>query len=373
MAIRNRGCRPPGLTTPGLAKSDAPYTDPRTEEGRDQAQLLEFFDRDEYVQAPSPESWWWDEERGRLDALLESVVRTHPERYMDGTPVPWQEGIDARLQAHGGMVNLDREHQVIVGKGGYASHSMRNRSMTAEAVKSFVHGDRDVRVEAPSGDNVPEDLAPPSGDSWGTDRLLVRRAASQSFESRTFMMSGRIERSYDGGLVRMASMEGVMVGGAFVRAIAGVSLNLSGLCSGDVYGGAARAAIVRLNIGLLHYRAAQNAAWATTFYARMATFAIEPLITVVNPPKSNTWLMGKATRLGAVMARMSSVARALCPAADILAGLALALFSVGATLAALIAKALGQPPVAAPPVVLPRVHNRYYTLDSTALASMIYF
>lgn len=74
---------------------------------------------------------------------------------------------------------------------------------------------------------------------------------------------------------------------------------------------------VRTYLGLLHYRAAQTAAWASGSYTRRTTFTIEP---VVNVPTQGIPLTDIGKKL-ARLAKMLAIARMLCPVLDIFLGL----------------------------------------------------
>ena len=92
------------------------------------------------------------------------------------------------------------------------------------------------------------------------------------------MLIGILNRQWNGGVMRLASMEGVICGGGFLRLIASPSATISGINSGDVYGGCARVAVVRSYLAVLQYRAAQTATWASAIYNRTATFVVEPVV-----------------------------------------------------------------------------------------------
>ena len=186
---------------------------------------------------------------------------------------------------------------------------------TAHVKSGYEHSvfskDRTVVVQGMEG--LGSDILPDV--RFGRDRLDVAEDAEMKWRSRTTLMSGTLTRRYLGGFIKAAPMEGVICGGALVRTIGGPSANLSGLCSGDVYGGAARVALARTRIGLLHYRAAVGAAWSSVFYGRVADFVIEPLVSVRQAgPQSNV------ARKLARLSKIFGVVRMLCPLADIARG-----------------------------------------------------
>ena len=164
--------------------------------------------------------------------------------------------------------------------------------------------------------------------SWGHDRLTVNGDARYKFHSRTLMMSGQVTRTWSGGVMRLASMEGVVCGGVMTRVIAGPSLALSGMRTGDVYGAIARASAVRAHIAVLQYRAAQSAAWAIGVWVRRTTFTIVPVVPAPPQvkPASNAAaskmgrLMRTARKAGKAVGRAVRVTRMVCPVVDILLG-----------------------------------------------------
>ena len=139
-----------------------------------------------------------------------------------------------------------------------------------------------------------------------------------TFGSRTHMMAGSIERKWNGGVIRMASMEGVICGGAFVRVIAGPAATLAAMVTGDVYGGVARVSGVRAYVTVLEYRAARAAAWACGVYSRDATFVVEPITGTNSQGTPQSKAAQKLARLGKTL----EVARMLIAPLDMLIGVA---------------------------------------------------
>ena len=281
----------------------------------------------------APESW---REKGTpiLNGLVQHVPVAKDRR-------PWQEGHELHMQGLGGLVSKERRHFTILGHGEYSNHIGGCRKLVAnsQSMRTLKH----LTVSIAKGDNAPDVDAP-----WGRDSLTVDGDAEMTFGSRTLMMSGFVTRNWNGGVMRLASMEGVICGGAFLRLIASPSATMSGLMTGDVYGGCARVAGVRTYLAVLHYRAAQTAAWASGVYVRKTTFTIEPVINVPTQGRP----MSDIGRILARLGKMLSIARMLCPVLDIFLGL-VTLVPMGIyALVALIAGIVKKPnplPMAGPP------------------------
>ncbi len=164
---------------------------------------------------------------------------------------------------------------------------------------------------ANGGDSAEAEADPLAGTLWGHDKLTVRGNASFKAKEKTIRMKGVYQREWYGGIVRMAGMEGIICGGAFIRTHIGPSVTLSMLSTGDVYGGAARTSVLRSYIAAINYRSTDMAAWATYCYVRRTRFTIEPAINSPSKEPPKTGLMRKAGRL----------AMALCPFLDIGVGM----------------------------------------------------
>jgi hypothetical protein len=267
------------------------------------------------------------------------------------------------VRARGALVSRDRELHRSVGHDGYANQVYGNRHVKSGFEHFVCSRDRVVVVQGMEGlgsDTLPD-------VRFGRDKLDVAEDAVMKFRARTTLMSGTLTRRYLGGFIKAAPMEGVICGGALVRTIGGPSANLSGLCSGDVYGGAARVALARTRIGLLHYRAAVGAAWSSVFYGRIADFVIEPLVSVRQAgPQSNV------ARKLARLSKMFGVVRMLCPLADIAAGVIGLVGALGFGLFKLIRnKVKGKPPPPATETV-PRLRTPVRSVALEKFGSMIY-
>ena len=276
---------------------------------------------------------------------------------------PWTPGLHMDVRTRGALVSRDRELHLSVGHGGYANQVYGNRHVKSGFEHSVYSKDRTVVVQGMDG--IGSDILP--GVRFGRDTLDVAEDATLKWRSRTTLMSGTLTRRYLGGFIKAAPMEGVICGGALVRTIGGPSANLSGLCTGDVYGGAARVALSRTRIGLMHYRAAVGAAWASVFYGRMADFVIEPLVSVRQAgPQSNV-----ARKLGR-LAKVLNVVRMVCPLVDIASGVIGLVGGLGYGLFKLIRnKVKGKPPPPATETV-PRLRTPLHSVALEKFGQKIY-
>ena len=288
---------------------------------------------------PEPGATWRTAGRPILDSLLEQVPGSDEHR-------PWVTGHALQIRGFGGLSSRARRHYTIVGNGDYSSYVAGSRTLVADeqTVAADTVSTIIARQSGADQDDVP----------WGRDSLTVLGNADVTVGSRTVLMSGIIQRTWNGGVMRLASMEGIICGGAFLRLIAGPSATLSALSTGDVYGGCARVAVVRTYLAVLQYRAAAVAAWAVGVYLRSASFVIEPIIGMPSSggPVSNT--ASKLARLG----RALSAVRMLCPPIDILTGVAtfvpLGIYGLYKLIAGIVKKPVPVPP-AGPPKV--RIRN----------------
>ena len=271
----------------------------------------------------------------------------------------WQPGYELSIQGLGGVINREKRKYTIVGHGWYANHVGGHRTLTAGSQDNRC-GERQTVQIARSKD---------TGDlktSWGVDALTVKGDADVEYHSKTLMMTGTINRLWNGGVVRMAAMEGIICGGSFVRVIASPSGTMSGLMSGDIYGGCARVSVARTYIALLHYRAAQVAVWATGAYVRNTTFTIEPII---GSPSSVTPKGDSGAKM-ARLARIASAARMVCPLLDIAAGIISIPPAIAGGIFNLAKKATRKPNPIPPPSGPPRIRTRVTGITSMMYTSM---
>jgi len=140
---------------------------------------------------------------------------------------------------------------------------------------------------------------------------------------------------------------------------------MSGLNTGDVYGGCARVAAVRSYLAVLQYRAAQTTTWTSAIYNRTATFVVEPVVGSPSAnPVSNT--ASKLARLG----RTFAMARMLCPVLDILVGVVtfvpFGLYAIYRLISSVVKK-----PVAVPLTGPPRVRIQTAPVRVSSYQSMV--
>ena len=268
-----------------------------------------------------------------LDGLIQHVPATTEQR-------PWQSGYELQIQGLGGFVNKERRHHTILGHGTYVNQIGGHRTMVAGTQTTETQGERSVQISEPDD---PGDLDAP----WGVDSLTVEQDADITFGSRLVITGGSVERTWNGGVIRLASMEGTICGGAFLRIHASPSMTMSAMLTGDVYGGIARASVARTYLAVLEYRAAKAAAWAMGMYTRNATFVIEP---VINSPSGETPKSNIARKLSRLTKTFDAV-RMLCPPLDIAVGvimLPVALYGIFALIRGLLKKGKAAPPSGPP-------------------------
>ena len=349
---------PPPDPRPGMSKSNGYFR--HKHQGDIDDGVLDFMEDvlDIDVEAKFhayPTSWRIDEQT-RLQGLLDYVSSG---RRVDGVD-PWQGALELYVQCQGGEVARDRRCYTVTGAPGYSAFVGRSRSAT--------YGAAEIRVAKSAAVAVMK--SPDSSDldaSWGRDSMHVKGDARLEFQSRTFLMSGHIARNWNGGVVKMCSMEGVIAGGAMVRVIAGPAASMSPLCTGDVYGGILRSATARANIAIFHYRAAKDVAWVMGVYVRAATFVIEPLIGATPVLPAYGKVAAKLAKIGQKVTRIAMI----CPPVDILfgifVGIPVAIFGIGVMIAALI-----RTPNVIPPLGPPKTHVRHAGVINDTQSSIVY-
>ena len=185
------------------------------------------------------------------------------------------------------------------------------------------------------------------------------------FHERTTLMTGKIEKIWNGGVARMAGMEGVICAGAFLRAFGGPSLHVTALASGDVYGGVARVSALRLNMAGIGYRSCDSGVqWATGVYIRSTNFTIEPAMTSPSQiPVKKSWA-----------GKIAKILAGLCPFYEIISGVVSALVSLlllpFVLLMMLINKLRNKPPKP-PPATIPRTRTRVAGISMESFGSML--
>ena len=350
-----------------------------------------------------------------VSQVLEQSESSHP-------TAPWNERYTMQLFSLGGARSLDTERIAVVGSEGYNNYVAGNREITTDSHDAVCEKVRTIRIqqftppeeepggseesghseeseesekseesedsggevlaESPPDSTSPVKPGPPAfpggspalrepeappdphaGVRWGHDRLTVHGDAEIRFGSRVYMAKGTFDRTCNGGVVRLASFEGVIAGGVFTRAICGPSAALSGFMTSDVYGGAIRLSILRLFLAGLHYRAAKHTRWDTVYYGSSAPFTIVPAMSAERAPK-RSGIAAKLGRLAAAASKAFKVVRWLVAPVSILYGaLKLLLFPV-LLIAGLLRRYLGNGPVVTPPV--PRLRVRFGKSFGTA-------
>ena len=357
----------------GLSSSppSEPPPPPPMDDGNDTVNLALSDDAPATTSASDADGWWglesdppaasWKE----ADSPHLKSLKRVPSMHDSPESPPWKPGYELNIRGFGGLVNKERRRYTLVGhEGSYSNEIRGNRTVTADYHSTRVRGHRSVRIARPE-DSEGLDA------SWGLDRLTVERNASYEFHSRTLMMSGSVTRNWNGGIMRLASMEGVVCGGAMTRVIAGPAGTMSAMMTGDVYGAIARVSAVRVYLAVLQYRAAKDAAWAIGVWLRRTTFTIVPAVPVppaVTPKqKANEKMsrLSKAARKamrtlrkpGKVARRGVSGARMVCPVVDILLGVASLPFAIIGLATLLSRLCTPTPKNVIPPAGPPRVLN----------------
>ena len=231
---------------------------------------------------------------------------------MRAIKVPWTKKREMELRGVGGIESRERRAYTLVGRGGtYGSHVEGNRTLKAKYRESKVGDAHTETIEE-------------------TDKLEVMGNGSYRFKARGIMMKGNIERQWNGGVMKIASMEGVMCAGAMVRTIGGIAMTLGGMATGDVYIGVARAAGMRLYIAQMLYRSSSaGAVWAIGLWVRNTTYTVVPVTLKPAPgQKPAGKAAGKMARLNRTGKKImkglkaaATVGRMVCPVIDILLGI----------------------------------------------------
>lgn len=350
---------------PYVGGGDDPYGggDPDTSGGGDLLSVGESLSDD--LPATTSEfdaGGWWGLESDTPAAAWKDAHSSHLENLlrvpsMHGSPdsPPWEPYYELEVRGFGGLVSKDRDRYTLVGHDGHFVNQIKGaRTVTADYHSTRVRRHRTDTVS-------------------GRDRLVVEGDASYEFKSRTLMMSGSVTRDWRGGIMRLASMEGVICGGAMTRVIAGASGTVSGMMTGDVYGAIGRASGTRIYLAVLQYRAAQQAAWALGCWIRNTTFTIVPVVPPAHTPTPAGKAAGKMARLTKAARKAAKAtrkvvegARMICPVVDILLGvlsLPFAIIGVGMFIKMLVTRNK------VPPAGPPRVENRNVAMTLEVYAS----
>lgn len=231
-------------------------------------------------------AWLANEADNTLDSLLGIVepggltVDGHVETYNGDIKYgPWEAGYELEFSAFGGLRNM--EHRQIVIAAEYSSFVSSHQDTwitgnydstfkTSSTYKFATPGGGDISLAAADRVENNEDV------NWGEDNITVNGNSTVLFSNRTYMMTANYTRNWNGITTRLAPMEGVICGGFFTQTYVGLNMVMSPLCSGDVYGGSARAAGVRLGLSGLHYRSSDLTNLAMGVWVRACSMFIEP-------------------------------------------------------------------------------------------------
>lgn len=326
---------------------------------------------------PDDEPTSWLPTKGNtFDSLLDIVHAGN-----DEVP-PWRSGYALELSSYGGLKSFERRH-IAVSKT-YASLVNANliQNVSGDYLNSFSRsssysfardplvdqqggGDSESDGEDDSASNTNGQIPSPSAE-WGTDKLTVQGTSTHKFKERLFLMTGTIHRHWVGGIVRLASMEGVICGGLYTRVMLGGSMHLSPLMTGDVYGASARVSVARSHVAGFGYRSCDIANWAAAYYARITNFTIVPAVGT----KANN-------RVGGAKKWAGKITMGLLPFLEILIGI----LSIPVALVALIFKAImmiankirgipKKPP--AGPAGPPRALNRQCGITQSSSGSVLH-
>ena len=194
-------------------------------------------------------------------------------------PTPWQPGHELFFSGYGGQRSLERRAVSVAAKS-YVNRVTGNLDMqiNREFVQKY-DGNSKLTLGVPENAGLNPTIGRLLEDASvvdGADRLHVTGDAEVDINARMHMMTGRVNRLWTGGLTKFCGMEGFICGGVSVVSFVGPCMTIAALGTGDVYGGAARAAVARINIGALTYRSSELAVWGIGFWSRITTFTIVP-------------------------------------------------------------------------------------------------
>ena len=284
-----------------------------------------------------------------VDSLLAVAGWTEDELKERGKP--WVPGHGIHYSGIGGMRIRDNRH-VTIAVGGYTSH---------------VGGDRTLEVEGDVTFDIDSDTMFSTGPSGaGSDRLHVKGNMHWHAHDKLIIGTGTVNRTWYGPVKRLVPMEGIICGGAYVKAFLGTSTTIGAFATGDVFGGAARTSASRTYVSGIGYRSTDNALWQLGLYARSTYVTLEPLI----GSPSGTKPFNGSSHVARMAARISM---AVLPFLSILVGvitfpIAL-LLAIGALVSYLDVRFFAAPPPKPPPT-LPRVRNRTVGLGNTMTGSL---
>lgn len=284
-----------------------------------------------------------------MDKLLDGGWKSMSQVLATGKP-PWEEGHQLDFTSRGGIYRMEKD-RVIVAADAYISRILGNQEVNiAHDYESTVDGNELITIQLPtegeSGSSGGSGSSPDAGvTSPGLEKLAVDGTARFEFDDRKTLLSGAVNRLWQGPIVRMIGMDGVICGGAFVRVHAGPSMHLAPLASGDVYGGAAHLSGARIRVAGLGYRSVDSSMWAMGAYIRATSITLEPMIGT--PHQSKPFGAARMSQ------KVGRIAMGVCPFLDIAVGLLMMPISLVMMCIGLVRK---RPPK--PPAGPPRIRNR---------------
>ena len=279
--------------------------------------------------------------------MLKSLIATADTDVdsLDDSKVPWRPGHALKVAATGGLYDRERQRVMIAAKR-YSDYRAKNLAvnvtrdcnLTVDGNITLVVRQNLPTASSSSGSGASSTSASGTGSAsgsasasspldglegvaWGHDRLAVTGNADFETHERMTLLAGlntRYERVWNGSIMRIAGMEGVICAGFYLRVIMPISATISALVSGDVYGLGARASLIRVNLAGMGYRSVEACAWAIGFYYRSTAFTIEPIL---NTPTQHQPAKNIFRKIGRLML-------ALCPFLDLFVGAVSFMFQV---------------------------------------------
>lgn len=216
----------------------------------------------------------WDPETSRPALESESPLEGGWGGWDEADAPPWNPRSDLSLSGDGGFQFLEKHRETVAGQF-YQSYVRGNQNVSIAS-----HSKLDVKgtvTFVAQGGGVGMRSTDGRDHALTADLLEVRGGVTWEAHEKTTMGSCDVERHWNGGILRMIGMEGVICGGAFLKTFTGASMTMAPIASGDVYGGAAHAAANRIRASkVLGYRSTEMAAWACSFYKRSCMALTEP-------------------------------------------------------------------------------------------------
>ena len=205
-----------------------------------------------------------------------------------GSP-PWTPGHELVTRGVGGVHVLGDRHISIAGDS-YSTHVARDRRVR-------VDGNMDVHARDWQLMRIP-------GSGSGRQNLHVKGDMEWKTHNRMVIGTGTIDRTWYGGVAKLASLEGVICGGAWSRLYVGGSVNMAVINSSDVYGAAIRSSAFRGSLAGLGYRSSNFASWHMVSYNRSTQATLQPL---VGSPGQRPLNPNKVLRFMGLLAKIGTI------------------------------------------------------------------